>query len=383
MERAPAALPADVEAILKASCVDLGAAGVDDTFGYGRLDLLSALRTPGDAPPVADFAAPAVEGRGPLTVAFRDLSTGVPTSWTWDFGDGASSSAQNPTHTFDALGSYTVSLTAHNRHGSDTATRVDYVLVDVIPPVADFDATPTGGLSPLTVQFSDLSTGGLPTTWLWDFGDGATSTQPSPSHVYTASGFYTVSLTVTNPYGSDQLVRTDLVAVDLVPPIAAFSASPTTGDSPYVVHFTDESVGGVATGWQWSFGDGYGSTAQHPDHTYTAEGTYSVRLTASNAYGADELLKLGYVVVGPGPPVLADFSATPTSGPAPLTVQFTDLSIGNVASWVWEFDDGSSSDLPSPVHTFTAPGEYNISLEVADPNGTNHQVEREAFIVVN
>ncbi len=380
--RRPDLSPGDVEAILKATCVDIGAVGIDNTFGYGRIDLLAALEASGRAVPSADFAAPILTGIGPLTVEFRDLSTGVPTSWAWDFGDGAVSSEQNPVHTYTTSGAFTVSLTASNALGTDVSTVLDYVLVDVIPPVSNFDATPTGGLAPMLVQFTDLSTGGLPTSWLWDFGDGATSTEQSPVHTYNSSGIYSVNLTVTNPYGFDSLQKSSYIAVDFIPPIAAFSATPTTGNSPYVVQFSDESTGGVATSWLWSFGNGSSSTAQNPAFTYTAPGTYSVRLTVSNAYGTDELLKLDYINVGPGPPILSDFIGTPLTGTAPLQVDFTELSLGNVTSWSWQFDDGTTSVLPNPTHTFTTPGEYNIALQVADAFGNDHAVEKEVYIVV-
>lgn len=380
--RRPNLTPSDVEAILKASCTDLGAPGVDDFYGYGRIDLVDALMESGVSVPVADFAAPLTEGASPLEVHFRDLSTGVTTSWHWDFGDGTTSSAQNPVHTYTQSGRYSVSLTVGNGLGVDVVAKVDYVLVDVIPPIADLEADVTGGLSPLTVQFSDTSAGGPPDTWLWDFGDGTTSSLSSPSHVYTTSGIYDVSLTVSNAYGQDTRVRQGLVAVDWIPPQAGFSATPTAGNSPLVVQFSDESVAGVASSWSWSFGDGVGSSSQYPSHTYSAAGTYTVSLTASNSWGSDQLTRFGYITVGPGPSMIADFEGTPTTGPAPLTVQFTDLTIGPAVAWTWEFDDGTTSIEQNPQHTFSLPGTYNIGLQVDDAGGADSTIEKRAYIVV-
>ena len=380
--RRPQLSPSDVEAILKASCVDVGAPGVDDIFGHGRLDCFAALQRNGDELPVANFAAPVVSGASPLIVEFTDLSVGVPTNWGWDFGDGTTSNERCPTHVYTDSGTYSVSLTVSNALGTDELTRTDYVAVDVIPPVADFTADPTSGLSPLPVQFTDTSRGGHPTSWSWDFGDGGTSSAQHPNHLYAGSGTFTVELTVSNAFGTDSLTRWNYIVTDFIPPDAEFSATPTTGNSPLLVQFTDESTAGAATTWSWYFGDGAGSNQQHPSHLYTAPGTYSVRLTASNAYGSDEMLKTGYIDVGPGPPVIVEFSGTPTTGTAPLTVAFTDETIGYITEWTWEFDDGTSSSLQHPTHTFTEPGEYNIGLEVLDNLDDDYSIEKRAYIIV-
>jgi PKD repeat protein len=170
-------------------------------------------------PPTADFAASPVSGVAPLTVAFTDQSSGNPTSWRWDFGDGATSTSQNPTHTYAATGTYTVSLTATNAAGSNTATRADLVTATPPPaPTADFSTSTTSGGAPLDVAFTDRSSGN-PTGWSWDFGDGATSTAQNPLHTYSSPGSYTVSLTVTNAGGSDTATKPDYVVAVAVDPV--------------------------------------------------------------------------------------------------------------------------------------------------------------------
>jgi PKD repeat protein len=170
-------------------------------------------------PPTADFAANPVSGLAPLTVAFTDQSSGNPTSWRWDFGDGATSTTQNPTHTYAAPGTYTVSLTATNVAGSNTATRTDLVTATPPPaPTADLSASPTSGGAPLDVAFSDRSSGD-PTGWSWDFGDGTTSTAQNPLHTYSSPGSYTVSLTVTNAGGSDTATKPDYIVAVAVDPV--------------------------------------------------------------------------------------------------------------------------------------------------------------------
>jgi PKD repeat protein len=167
--------------------------------------------------PNAAFAGSLVSGNAPFTVNFTDQSTGNSTSWTWDFGDGSNSTQQNPAHTYNAPGDYTVQLTATNACGSDAEIKTNYIHVDpCIPPVANFVASATSGNAPFTVNFTDQSSGS-PTSWSWDFGDGGSSTQRNPSHIYNAAGTYTVTLTVTNTCGSDGETKTNYITVSTAP----------------------------------------------------------------------------------------------------------------------------------------------------------------------
>ena len=150
----------------------------------------------------SSFTADNITGLTPLTVQFSDTSTGAPTSWSWDFGDNNSSTAQNPIHTFTATGTYNVSLNASNAAGSNTITKVGYIIViPIFPPVANFSTNVSSGYVPLSVNFTDQSTNA--TSFLWDFGDGTNSTAQNPIHTYRTIGSYTVSLTVTNAQGSN------------------------------------------------------------------------------------------------------------------------------------------------------------------------------------
>lgn len=378
----PGLSPDDVEAILKASCDDIGDPGVDPVFGYGRVSLLGALTEDGSTVPVASFDGYPTEVYSPMGVHFQDRSTGVPTSWSWDFGDGTGSTEASPMHVYAAPGVYTVSLTVGNALGSDSHTITDFVTVDLLPPVAAFAAAPTGGLAPVTVAFVDQTLSGQPLTWSWDFGDGGTSTLQDPVHTYTTSGIYTVTLQATNAFGTDTVVKSDLVAVDFIPPVADFGGTPVSGNSPHVVDFTDLSTGGAVSTWSWNFGDGRLSSAANPSHTYVAAGTYGVSLTVSNPWGSDTLVRTGYVTVGPGPEIVPDFVGTPTSGAAPLTVSFTDLTIGYPVSWAWDFGDGGSSSEQHPTHTYTVPGQYNVNLEVTTAGETSVSIELSDYVDV-
>ena len=335
--------------------------------------------------PTPDFSGTPTSGASPLAVAFTDASTGAPTSWSWDFGDPTSGSAntstlKNPSHTYNTDGTYTVKLTATNAFGSNTKTRTAYITV-ATPPTANFTATPTSGAGPLPVTFTDTSTGG-PTSWSWDFGDPGsgsanTSTLQNPSHTYNTDGTYTVALTATNGAGSTTKTVVGLVKVG-TSPVADFSGTPLTGDAGLAVTFTDSSTGAPAS-WSWDFGDpGSGSsntsTAQNPNHTYASDGIYTVKLTVTNGTGTDTKTRAGYVTVGTAP--AASFTATPTSGSAPLPVAFTDTSTGNPTSWSWNFGDPGSgsantSTSRNPSHTYNAGGTYTVTLTATNAVGSD------------
>ncbi len=183
--------------------------------------------TPVPSMPVAAFTNVTPRtGIVPLTVQFADESTSnTRLTYAWDFNnDGVvESTAKNPAYTYAAEGNYTVNLTVTNGAGSDAEVKNNFITVNPVPvaPVAAFtNATPRSGTAPLTVQFTDQSTGTLPLTYAWDFdNNGVTdSTAPSPSHVYSLAGTYTVNLTVTNVAGSNSTVRTNYITV--TPPVA-------------------------------------------------------------------------------------------------------------------------------------------------------------------
>jgi len=315
--------------------------------------------------PVADFVASPFTGPAPLNVSFSDLSTGTVSGWFWTFGDGTTSLLQNPTHLYTVPGLYTISLSSFGPGGSDLEIKTG-ILVTEQPPAADFSATPTSGLTPLSVSFTELTTGPV-ATFLWNFGDGGSSTLPNPTHTYMISGDYTVSLAATGPGGTDTETKVDyIMTADLV--LANFAADVTFGGVPLTVNFTDMSVGPV-TSWQWSFGDTNGSTLQDPATVYLNAGTYSVSLTVAGGGGMDSQVKTDYIVViGP---TEADFSGTPLSGTAPLTVTFTDLTTSAASAWSWSFGDGGSSTQQNPTHTYATVGDFAVSLTATGPGGVD------------
>jgi len=340
------------------------------------------VTSPGTGPKAA-FTVDKRSGPKPLTVQFTDQSSGNPTMWSWAFGDGGISTEASPSYTYQEAGVYTVSLTASNTEGSDTKTEPDYISVigDIPPPVAMFEAEPLSGIAPLTVQFTDLSIG-PPTSYAWNFGDGATSAEANPCHTYTAGGVFTVKLTVKNSGGSHTMTRENYISVGGSHIVANFTGTPTSGTAPLTVQFTDLSTGGP-TMWSWDFGDGGTSIVGSPSYTYQAPGTYTVTLTASSQTGETSTkVKEGYITVTQAGGIVADFTGTPTSGTAPLTVQFTDLSTGGPTMWSWDFGDGGTSMLGSPSYTYQAPGTYTVTLTASSQTGGTSTKVKEGYITV-
>ncbi len=255
----------------------------------------------------------------------------------------------------------------------------DYYGTEAIPS-ADFSAAPTSGEKPLTVSFTDLSEGD-PTQWDWDFGDGSTSTQSDPAHVYQNDGVYTVVLTVTNAFGSHSKTREALITVEGNPPVAAFSATPTTGAAPLTVQFTSQSSNDP-TSWKWDLGDGKIIRQENPSHVYSMPGVYTVSLYAKNQWGNDTETKVGYITVtGAVENLVCDFSGDPTTGTAPLTVHFTDLSDGSPTEWQWDFSDSPSAITQNAPHTFEYPGTYSVTLTVSN-GGDSDSKTRTGYITV-
>lgn len=323
-------------------------------------------------PPTAEFSGSPQEGKAPLTVTFLDQSKNNPKQWYWKFGDGTSSEERNPVHTYTSEGKYTVELTVSNEGGADTKIVPDYITVTPpgFPPDAQFRGFPTSGTSPLTVSFTDLSTGD-PNKWQWDFGDGSVSSEKHPEHIYNVPGEYTVTLTVENPFGMSTEVREKYIQVYAkpVPLKASFMGEPTSGKEPLTVQFTDLSVGNPET-WIWNFGDDQTSEEKNPVHVYTKAGVYTVFLTVTRGEERSSEIRYQYITVLPaGKPPVPDFVASPTSGFVPLDVQFTDLSTDKPTAWRWDFGDGQTSFEQHPVHRYITPGSYTICLEASNEYG--------------
>lgn len=348
--------------------------GQSVTSGTGILSITGSA----PPPPVASFTAGPTAGVAPLTVNFTNTSTGA-TSYSWNFGDGNISISANPSDTYTSAGIYTVTLTAIGAGGTNSITKVNYVVVtNPPPPTVGFTGSPTSGLAPLTVNFANSSSGA--TNYTWNFGDGNLSATANPAHTYTNAGPYTVTLTAIGAGGTNSLTRANYIVVtNLPPPTVSFSGSPTNGAAPLTVNFTNTSTG--ATNYSWNFGDGNSSTAADPAHTYTNAGSYTVTLTTIGAGGVNGLILPNYVVVTNPPPVAA-FVASPTNGGAPLTVYFTNLTVG-ATNYSWDFGDGQTNVAANPTSIYQSEGSYTVTLTAFGPGGQSALVQSNYIVLSN
>ncbi len=164
--------------------------------------------------PVADFIASKSSVNVGESVQFTDLSNNSPTSWSWNFGDGGTSTLQNPSHAYSTAGTYTVSLTVSNGNGSDTESKSGYITVNQVgqAPVVDFSASRYYIYEGESVEFTD-ETINDPTSWYWEFTDGATSENQHPVHVFNKAGKYNIKLTASNAFGGMGLIKDNYITV--------------------------------------------------------------------------------------------------------------------------------------------------------------------------
>lgn len=238
-------------------------------------------------------------GCAPFTVNFFNNSSGA-TSFVYDFGDGTKtgptrSAPETVTHTFTKGGVYVVTLTASNGC-SDTTTTETITVYD--QPMLQIAADQVQGCPGLNVKFKNQSVGGI--SYVWDFGDGTTSTEFEPEHVYTGDQeFYTVTLTAVNSLGCTNTRVFNQYIHIIPPPQAKFNVLPgTTINIPnYTFQFEDESENNPES-WSWDFGDGTTSTARSPKHTYPDTGSYTVTLRVSNQFNCSTEISKTLKIVG-------------------------------------------------------------------------------------
>jgi gliding motility-associated-like protein len=287
-------------------------------------------------------------------------------SWLWDFGDGTTSTDQNPLHVFPGTkNQYLVKLTVTPLGGSCGKTTSSKI-INLIRPIltASFESLVQCGN--FTVQFRDtssISTGAIE-SWQWDFGDGTKSSQQHPIHTYSSLGTYQVTLSVTYSNGCTITSSTSkLIAIE-AKPVAGFSHGRLCSHSE--VQFSDLSqiAAGTIKDWYWKFSDGCTSTLQNPKRTFTNAADYTVSLIvqSSTGCGSDTLTKTLKISSKP----VANFGVTGICFPE-YTV-FSDSSIvtnSTITKWFWDLGNGNTSLQKNPTINYSQTGEYTVKLVVA------------------
>jgi PKD repeat protein len=335
--------------------------------------------------PMANFSDSANCVNNP--VEFSDLSqsgTGSLVSWSWDFGDPSTgtanqSSFQNPTHTFSsASNAFTVTLVVTNSSGcidtKDTIVNLN--------PIPVFEFTASAGCANDSTHFISTISSGVITNWLWNFGDGTTSTVVEPYHIYSTSGQFTVLLTGTDDNGCHN-TRTQTVNIS-PSPIASFQTSEERcTNSPVLFDELSNASGGQFTSWYWDFGDGTDTLINAPgnpdvSHIYVSSGTFIVRLKVYTNQGCENENQQNISIL-PGP--LSQFHYSTSC--EDTTVQFNGIPGTNggsdIVGYSWNFGDPASgvnntSLLQNPAHIYVNPGIYQVSLSEVNASGCSDSI---------
>lgn len=307
--------------------------------------------------PVANFSITNNNGCNAF-ISFTNNTNGFYSSY-WSFGDGDTSSANSPMHTYSAPGTYTVTLTVQNIGGcTDTYTDV----VTIYPPPSpgmSFTGTCEGNPFQFTGILGGNSSGA---TWLWNFGNNATSTLQNPAYTFPAPGSYPVTLSVTNNGCTTTIIQTVNVQPKPVVSISANTVCLGTSTS-----FTNNSsvAAGTITGWGWDFNnDGQtDNTSQNPLNINFNPGTFTVNLTATSSYGC----------VGSGSTTVTVYNLpmsafTDVNNCLHANSVFTNNSSAPVGSTIvlynWDFGDGTFATGFQPPHVYSAPGTFQVGLKV-------------------
>ncbi|HEY0680642.1 MAG TPA: PKD domain-containing protein [Chitinophagaceae bacterium] len=341
-------------------------------------------------PPTANFAVSA-NTCVKSSVTFTDQSNPLGSTivkWTWNFGDATApvvNTNGNPvSHTYATAGTYNVTLQIETNTGCKSNV-FTYPLIVHPTPKADF-ILPAGICLPQgTAQFTDQSTISDGTqsqfTYVWNFGDGNTSTVKNPVHNYSGTGPFNVKLEVTSNNGCKHDTTKALTTI-FAQPDAEFTVTPEVCLGAATT-FTDQSngSGNNVTKWRWDFGDGKIDSVQNPVHTYATAGTYTVKLYIYTDKGCVSDTATHTTIVNPLPQ--ADFSF---SNPRCETfnITFTDGSLpnaGNLVKWNWTFGDGGTSSQQNPQHTYAASGIYNVSLDVETNKGCKSAITPKQVVV--
>ena len=303
-----------------------------------------------------------------------NFSTGTITSYTWDFNDGivlttANSAGQN--HLYAAAGSYTVHLTVSSAGCSHDTSMV----VNVAPaPVVNFSTSTISGCGSLNASFLNSTTGAP--IYSWNFGDGtAVSSAVSPTHNYSTSGTYTVTLIATQGSCADTLRRTNYITV-YNNPLSSFSTSSVClGDSSRFTNLSSSSLDPIIS-YTWNYGDGNSATTTAP-HLYSSSGSYNVILTVVTAHCSDDTTIV--TSVSPGP--ITNFSTPITSGCGSVNASFLNSTTGTPI-YSWNFGDGTAvSSAASPTHNYPTSGTYTVTL-IATQGSCADTLRRTNYITV-
>ena len=314
------------------------------------------------------------------------------TDFSWSFGDGAFGSGAIATHSYDADGSYTVTLKVTDDAGRKSTLAQGSVSVGVGGPTASFTSSPSSPSTGQQVNFdasqSKATTGRTITSYAWIFDDGSTGSGVAPTHTYSAGGSYTVRLTVTDNQGATG-VTTNTVSVSSSAPTANITfapSSPTVGQSVTFSGAASTAPSGrTITGYAWNFGDGGTGVGVQPSHTYSVAGTYSVVLTVTDSLGQTAFTSTSVTVSAVAGPT-ATFTLSTSNPVVGQSVNFTSTSTPGgypISTYLWSFGDGATSSANPATHAYSTTGSWQVTLTVTDNHGQSATSQSQTVTVAN
>lgn len=325
--------------------------------------------------PTAQFENPTEVCLG-ASVQFTNRAAGTNLRSFWSFGDGNTSTASNPSHTYAAAGTYTVKLVVTTASGcSDSIIKTNTIrVVKLQASVAN--ARITGFCAPALVTFQNTTPGA--TTFRWNFGDSSSSILANPTHTYNKNGFFNVSLVVTNALGCSDTLKMDSM-VRVVGPTPSFNFTQTQTCAPATVNFNNTSLNYRTA--LWDFRDGSLVRTNNASHVYTRAGSFNPILIVTDSLGCSASITSTQAVVVTGMPT-ASFGTNNRTVCAGSTIQFVDNSTG-ATRWNWNFGDGTSSSLRNPAHGYTTSGSYTVTLTVWNSYGCQDTAVQTLNIRIN
>ncbi len=332
--------------------------------------------------PSANFTQNSLNNCTGTSISFSDTSTyssGTITSWAWDFGDGNTSSVQNPIHTYSLAGNYSVTLLVTSNLGCNGSITKTFIVNS--KPNVQFSSSNLVGCLPAITNFQNNSTNIITPTYLWNFGDNVSSVLQNPIHTYTTSGTFNVTLIIQNGNGCiDSLIKPSFILVNESPSSNySFSGGCANSNSNFLDNSSISS--GTISTWYWNFGDGNFSNSQNPTHTYATSGTYVITLTSTSTFSCSNTFS-NTIIINSKPNV--QFNGDNLMGCAPLNVNFISNSTNTISStYHWNFGDSGTSNLQNPSHLYIASGLYNVMLVVTNLGGCSDSILISSYINAN
>ncbi len=328
--------------------------------------------------PVARFTTNITTGCVPVNIQFNDNSTsasGSIVSWLWDFGDGSTSTAQNPVHTYSKTGFYNIALTVTSSTGCKNTAAIGRYIRIVAGVKAEFDNNkPVSCQAPYNISFINQSSGPGNMTFQWNLGNGGTSIQSAPGTTYATTGTYNVTLTATSEFGCSGTITKPVV---LTGPTTSIQAPDTVCQNVSVPFVNNSSVTPQKT--LWELGNGDQSTNTNANTFYSTPGDYTIKLYNNYPSCKDSAIKLVHVKGNPA----GDFTvANAIACQPPLNVTFQGTSASPVVNWKWDFGDGGSGTGSPANHQYNAAGNFDVTLTFTDKDGCEGRVTKPAVIQI-